>query len=122
VVNADGKFGKQVGLAPHLKQAADGTTGWRVARVPLADLGIPRAGVAITGVVFQAASDQARPEVFLDDVALLPDPSLPAAPTSTAVSITIDPMADRHAISPLIYGMAFAPPDYLTDLRLGINR
>lgn len=47
------------------------------------------------------------------------DPPLSAAAT---VAIAIDETADRHPISPFIYGMASAPADYLTDLHLGSNR
>jgi hypothetical protein len=45
-----------------------------------------------------------------------------ADPAQATVAVTVDPQADRHPISPLIYGMAFAPSDYLHDLRLGLNR
>ncbi|MBV9852389.1 MAG: glycoside hydrolase family 44 protein [Armatimonadetes bacterium] len=92
------------------------------ARIPLAVLGVPKRGGAISGVVFQAATREAQPPVMIDQVALLPDLSLPPAPTRATVSVTVDVGADRHPISPLIYGMAFAPPDYLQDLRLGVNR
>ena len=43
-------------------------------------------------------------------------------PTRATVAVSVDVSADRHPISPLIYGMASAPPDYLHDLRLGSNR
>ncbi len=50
-----------------------------------------------------------------------PEPVEPDPPTAT-VGITVEEAADRHPISPYIYGMAFAPPDYMKDLRLGANR
>jgi hypothetical protein len=46
-----------------------------------------------------------------------PDLSLAAT-----VGVTVDVNTGRHPISSLIYGMAFAPPDYMTDLRLPLNR
>ncbi len=49
--------------------------------------------------------------------AQIPDGSVPVT-----VAVRIDTQADRQAISPLIYGMASAPADYLADLRLGLNR
>ncbi|MES2464733.1 MAG: glycoside hydrolase family 44 protein [Armatimonadota bacterium] len=44
------------------------------------------------------------------------------APATVRVPVAIAPDQDRHSISPLIYGMAFAPLDYVRDLRLGLNR
>ena len=41
---------------------------------------------------------------------------------TATVAVTVDVKSGRHPISPLIYGMAFAPEDYLTDLRLPLNR
>ncbi|KKB65027.1 cellulase [Robbsia andropogonis] len=47
-------------------------------------------------------------------------PAVPAAPLP--VIITIDAGANRRPISPLIYGLSFATPDVLRDLRAPINR
>ncbi len=44
------------------------------------------------------------------------------APATIRVPVTVAPDQERHPISPLIYGMAFAPLDYMRDLRLGLNR
>ena len=41
---------------------------------------------------------------------------------SVPYTITVDTSLDRHAIIPLIYGMAGAGQEYLKDLRLGANR
>ena len=52
-----------------------------------------------------------------------PPASVPLDLVQTAtVAVTIDASASRHPISPWIYGMAFAPDDYLTDLRIPLNR
>lgn len=40
----------------------------------------------------------------------------------TNLSITITTQAERHPISPLIYGMNYASPELLQELRLPINR
>src|SRR5262249_14030593 len=96
--------------------------GWTVAQIPLADLGISADRNAIAGIILQAASADRQPEIFLDDISLQPDSSLPPAVSAISVAVHVDVAADQHAISPLIYGMAFAPPEYLTDLRLGLNR
>ena len=56
---------------------------------------------------------------FMDRTVQPVSPDLALAAT---VGVTVDVNAGRHLISPLIYGMAFAPPDYLTDLRIPLNR
>jgi hypothetical protein len=48
--------------------------------------------------------------------------SLPALAQNAAVTINVDANADRHAIHPEIYGVAFATPDQLADLNAPINR
>ena len=58
----------------------------------------------------------------MDDISLLPDLSLPPAPTAATVAVSVNLNAGRHPISPYIYGMAFAPDDFLADLKLGVNR
>src|SRR5262245_36888519 len=39
-----------------------------------------------------------------------------------AVTVSVDASADRHAISPLIYGLAFADTTALRDLNVTFNR
>ena len=121
LVDADLKFDPPVALKGYVRGGA-GANGWALARIPLPNLGVPRTGGTITGVVFQAAGMVAQPKVSLDDVLLLPDMTLPATPTQATVAVRVDVQADRHPISPLIYGLAFAPADALTDLRPGLNR
>ena len=45
-----------------------------------------------------------------------------AALTAVKISVQIDRNADRHAIAPEIYGLAYAPPAVLRDLRATVNR
>ncbi len=45
-----------------------------------------------------------------------------SAKVSTAVTIQVDALANRHAISPLIYGTAYATPAQLADLNAPLNR
>lgn len=95
---------------------------WAVKRIPLSQFGVIRTGTQISGVVFQDATGTKQADAFLDDVALLPDPALAAPPTSATVAVSVDTHKNLHPISPYIYGMAFAPPDYLTDLKITVNR
>ena len=47
---------------------------------------------------------------------------VPVANDNPAVAITVDAGANRHAIDPRIYGLAWAKPDQLADLDATINR
>ena len=95
---------------------------WVVKKIPLSSWKIEREGTGFSGVVFQDLTNKDQPTAFIDEVALLPDPTLAPAPTSATVAVTVDMKKNSHAISPYIYGMAFAPPDYITDLKLTLNR
>ena len=122
VVDGNGTFSRQVSLKTYCHVMPGLPDGWTVVRIPLTDFGLSRLGSVISGIVFQAATAATQPDIFLDDISLLPDYTLPIAPMKVVVAVTIDEGADQHPISPFIYGMAFAPGDYLKDLRLGSNR
>ncbi len=121
LVDSGGNWGTKVPLSWYVRPDPAHLPGWHLLRVPLTDLGAPAGGETITGVIFQPQQDAAQP-LALDDVALLPDLSLPAAPMTATVAVIVSMNAGRHPISPYIYGMAFAPDDYLADLKLGVNR
>ena len=96
---------------------------WQIQKIALPKMAIKRTGSYITGVIFQdTTGGKSQPNLFIDDISFLPDPTLVPAPTSATVSVAVDMSKNRHAISPYIYGMSFAPPDYLADLRLTVNR
>ncbi len=118
LVDADKQFKTRYSLR---RFAPRGDT-WAHVVLPLSVLGAAKDGETITGVSFQADGKEQQPPVALDDIRLLPDTSLPSSPTQITVPVSVDAQADIHPISPLIYGMAFAPASYLTDLRLGVNR
>ena len=121
LVDGGGKFGDKVSLRRYLKHDPAGRPGWSEVQIPLADLGAPHTGEAITGIAFQPEVSAALP-LILDDISLLPDLSLPPAPTAATVAVSVNVNAGQHPISPYIYGMAFAPDDFLADLKLGVNR
>jgi hypothetical protein len=121
VVDGGGKFGPQAPLGKYCP-ATPHAAGWNVARIPLTELGVAKLGGRITGIVFQASGSARQPDVFFDSISLQPDRSLPPAPTRVTVAVSVDMSAGGRPISPYIYGMAFAPKAYLTDLRLGSNR
>ena len=105
------------------KSAAHGRRAWKRPALGLAALALFGGGVAhqvvrghgparaVAAGVYHQWQDWQTAQAYAD-----------SAPPEAAVAVSVDPGADRHAISPLIYGMAFAPPGYLTDLRLPVNR
>ena len=95
---------------------------WVVKKIPLSAWKIEREGTGFSGVVFQDLTNKDQPTAFIDEIAFLPDPTLAPAPTSATVAVSVDMKKNSHAISPYIYGMAFAPPDYINDLKLTLNR
>lgn len=117
----DLKFSPYVPLSKYLKPDPDRRPGWHLVQIPLSAFGAPREGESFTGIVFQPDPAAVQP-LSIDQLSLLPDLSLPPAPTQATVAVTVNVSGGRHPISPFIYGMAFAPDDYLADLKLGINR
>jgi hypothetical protein len=83
--------------------AAPTANNWRQYTVSLADIGVANRtdmdGFWIQGI------NTAQPTFYLDDIVLATNSS--PSPTVT-MSITVDAQANRHSISPLIYGVAFA--------------
>ncbi|MDX1934502.1 MAG: glycoside hydrolase family 44 protein [Capsulimonadales bacterium] len=119
LVGPDNRFGPKISLAKHM--AAGRTGRWQVARVPLKVLqdGIGR---QFSGVVLMAGAQATLPSVYVRRILLLPDATLPAPPSETSVAVTVDIAAERHPISPYIYGVAFGTPDEVKGLRPGLRR
>ena len=69
----------------------------------------------------QDRSGAAEPTFYVDDIILQAGaPILPG--TNANVTIQIDAQANRHAINPLIYGVAFASSSQLLDLNAPLHR
>jgi hypothetical protein len=97
------------------------TNTWQHLVVSLASLGV--AGQPnFSGFWIQDRLGAAQPTFYLDDVSLLANTNPPPPITNSAVMITIDAAANRHPISPLIYGVAFATSNQLADLNVPVNR
>lgn len=88
---------------------------WTEVTVALTDVGSPS---TIGGLVWQDGSGSSQPAFYLDDITAIartgPPPDLPA--------LSIDAAAERHPISPNIYGMNFADEDLAADLDLPVRR
>lgn len=118
LVDTAGKWGRTVPLRRYLGAS---TNGWALASIPLADIRLAT-GDTITGVVFQADGALRQTDILLDDIALIPDTNLPPAPRTATVAVSIDAEADRHPISPFIYGVAHLPEKDVAAWRIGSHR
>ncbi len=79
---------------------------WRQETISLASLGVA-ATTAFDGLWIQEQNDGITPTFYVDDISLSTNALM--AGTSAPVSITVNASLNRHAISPLVYGVAFAP-------------
>ncbi len=89
---------------------------WQLVTVPLSAIGLGKTG-AMTGFWIQDNSGGAQPAFYIDDITLV-GTNVPAPPLTVAVDFN----AKRHAINPLIYGVAFASQAELSDLNFTLNR
>lgn len=85
---------------------------WTQFTVNLSSVGNP---ATIGGLVWQDNSGGAQPTFYIDNVSLLA-----AAPVPLALSV--DVTANRHAISPYIYGMNFAEQSLAAESHLPVDR
>ena len=87
---------------------------WTDVEVAVSALGV----TTINGLVWQDTSGAAQPIFYLDDIVLVGGVVTPPTPPT----LTVDAAANRHAISPYIYGMNFAAADLAADVRLPVRR
>ena len=94
---------------------------WSQVNIPLSDLGSPS---TISAIVWQDTLGNSQPVFYLDDIALvnsgLPTPT--SAPTGVGPALSVDAAANRHAISPYIYGMNYASEAIASALNLPVRR
>jgi len=93
---------------------------WTLYTVSLASIGVGNLpnmdGFWIQGI------NNAQPTFYLDDITLVAGSNAPPA-TNSQLTLTIDAQLNRHSISPLIYGVAFAgSASQLTDLNCPLHR
>jgi hypothetical protein len=95
------------------------TTSWQQITVSLASLGV--AGKPdLDGFWIQDTSGTAQPTYYVDDFQLIAS-STPPPPASVA-TLLVDASANRRAIDPRIYGVAFASQAQVADLNVPLNR
>lgn len=78
------------------------TNAWRFVSLTLASLGVANEP-NFDGLQLQSDVSGWQPMFHVDDMKLLAAPVSP--PGTTAVTIAVDVLADRHPISPLVYGV-----------------
>ena len=92
---------------------------WQQYTIPLATLGISN---QMDGFWIQDRIGAVQPTFYVDDIRLGTNAITITAGTNAPVNITVDALANRHAISPMIYGTAFASSNQLSDLNFTMNR
>ncbi|HUA65365.1 MAG TPA: glycoside hydrolase family 44 protein [Alphaproteobacteria bacterium] len=97
------------------------TNGWQLYSVPLSQLDVADEP-NFTGFVIQDSQGEAQPTFYLDDISLVSGTNNVSSGTNAGVTVQINALANRHAISPLIYGVAFANSNQLMDLNFTMNR
>ncbi len=93
---------------------------WQQFTIPLATLGVANSP-NMDGFWIQDRVGAVQPAFYVDDITL--QAGVPVQPgTNAPVAIAVDAQANRHAISPLIYGVAFAATGQLLDLNAPLHR
>jgi hypothetical protein len=98
--------------------------GWQQFTVPLSSLGVANEA-NFTGFVIQDSQGQTWPTFYMDDVSLVTNAVSTSGGgngTNATVTVQINGALNRHAISPQIYGVAFATSNELADLNFTMNR
>lgn len=95
------------------------TNGWQEVSIPLASLGVGSA--TMDGFWIQDRSGTSQAVYYVDDIKLIGG-TPPPPPTGNAVTVSVDANANRHAINPLIYGVAHATTAQLLELNSPLNR
>lgn len=91
---------------------------WAKAHVPFASLGVSSG--SFDGFWLQDGTGGNQAAVYVDDVQLL-ERSTPPPPPAT-VTVTVDPEADRHPVSPFIYGVNFGSDAQAASLHWPVRR
>jgi len=113
-LNYNGQTAIQIGPLP--------TNQWKQINCSLAALGVANQ-TGFTGFWIQAEGSSPVPTFYVDDIVLQSGAPLPPPPqnTNSAVTVQVDAQVNRHPISPMIYGVAFATTE-LPDLNFTMNR
>jgi hypothetical protein len=93
---------------------------WTQFDVPLSALGNP---TSLTDLYWQDTTGGAQAIFYLDDIQLIGSGVPPTpVPPDVGPALSVDAQADRHPISPYIYGMNFADEDLAAEIDLPVRR
>jgi hypothetical protein len=106
---------------PPVTLAALATNTWQHINVSLTSLGVAQQP-NFSGFWIQDRIGAVQPTFYVDDITLVASTNPPPPVTNSLVSVSVDAALNRHAISPLIYGLAFATSNQLADLNVPLNR
>lgn len=108
------------GAQPGVVLAPLPTNSWRQITLSLLELHVTNAP-NFDGFWIQVQTSGVMPTFYVDDIRLVS--AAPTSPgTNAPVTVQVDALADRHAISPLIYGVCFASSNQLKELNAPLNR
>jgi len=126
-INGGATGGQRLQLSAQLGSTVAGTTNltplaantWQKMTFTLASLGVANQP-NFTRFSLQDLAGAPQSVFYLDDITLVSSGVPPV--TNALVPIAIDAQLNRHPISPLIYGVAFASSNQLSDLNFTLNR
>ncbi|HKW30757.1 MAG TPA: glycoside hydrolase family 44 protein [Verrucomicrobiae bacterium] len=124
-INGGVAGGQQLKVQGHAYGTGQGVTNlptlaastWQPYTIPLAALGITN---QMDGFWIQDRIGAVQPTFYVDDISL--GTNAITATTNATIAIAVDALANRQAISPMIYGTAFASSNELADLNFTMNR
>ncbi|MCB9134511.1 MAG: glycoside hydrolase family 44 protein [Anaerolineales bacterium] len=90
---------------------------WTEVTISLSQVGNP---ATIGGMIIQDNTGEPQPTFYVDDITLLS--TAPPREATVGPSLSVDVAANRHPISPYIYGMNFADETLAQELHLPVNR
>lgn len=128
-INGGSTGGQQLQVSGHAGGAQQLSTNlpalsansWQQFSIPLAGLGLANR-TDVDGIWIWDRKGAAQPIFYVDDISLSTNSSSVTVTGTPPVTISIDALSNRHAISPLIYGVAFATSNQLSDLNSTLNR
>ncbi len=110
-------------IQPPVVLAALPANSWRQETLSLAALGVAAAN-DFDGFWLQVQNSGLAPTFYVDDIALTgtTNTTPPPVATNLTVALQINATLNARAISPLIYGVAFASASQLNELNAPLNR
>jgi len=109
-----------VDVSPYVEGGSIKADTWELVQIPLSVLGA--SDTQLDQISFFNNTASTQPEMLLDDLSLINDGKTPPPPSTVNVDVALNAKAGVHAISPYIYGVAFAGETYLKANNLTLER